>query len=57
MQLVKFGPPVSTAKQPVESIFDLVAINWNDWSSSIETGGRHHVVRACCPCRPRCSLT
>jgi hypothetical protein len=24
----------------------VVAINWNDWSSSIGTGGRHHVVRA-----------
>ena len=22
------------------------AINWNDWSSSIGTGDRHHVVRA-----------
>jgi hypothetical protein len=24
----------------------VVGINWNDWSSSIGTGGRHHVVRA-----------
>jgi hypothetical protein len=23
-----------------------IAINWNDWSSSIGAGGRHHVVRA-----------
>jgi hypothetical protein len=25
------------------------AINWNDWSSSIGTGGCHHVVRANVP--------
>jgi hypothetical protein len=30
---------------PVVRIF-IVGINWNDWSSSIATDGRHHVVRA-----------
>jgi hypothetical protein len=26
----------------------VVAINWNGWSFSIGTGGRHHMVRALC---------
>src|ERR1700751_1545067 len=38
------GVPANTP-QPRRHQLDLVAaINWNHWSSSVGTGGRHHVV-------------
>ena len=43
---------LSTARSPGRDRPEqVVVIDWNGWSSSIGTGGRHHPVRAGAPFR------